>query len=261
MKKYILVFLVLFALTIPALVSCSTQPAADHGSELKAAIVDQLYSFEPNQAFIDTATTALESYGFSVDVWRSEEIDVNFYRELPRHGYKLILFRAHLGILCHVDSSQTVPMETTCLFAGETYTTTKYVAEQLVERVQEAKMAEEHPTVFAVSPDFISDNVKGEFDNTVIVMMGCASHHLDDMAVAFVEKGASAYLGWSATVTLDYVDTATLDLIDNLCIKNMTIEQATSQTMAKLGKDPYYHARLKYTPAECGNQTVTDLTN
>ena len=150
-------------------------------------------------------------------------------------------------------------MEITGLFTGEAYTPTKYVTEQLSERVQAAQMSEDYPIVFSVNPEFIIKSMKGKFDNTAIIMMGCSGHYLDDMATAFVQKGASTYLGWSATVGLDYVDTAALNLADNLCTKNLTVEQAVAGTMAEVGRDPYYNARLKYYPAESGSQTIQEL--
>jgi len=45
-------------------------------------------------------------------------------------------------------------------------------------------------------------------------MMGCATAYQKDMAKAFVDKGASVYIGWSASVCLDYVDEATINLVD-----------------------------------------------
>ena len=259
MKRYLFILLALLVLIVPGLTSCGNPSALSSNDEAKAAIIDQLYLFQPNPSFIDETTEILEGYGFKVDVWQGEEITVDFYRELPKYGYELIVFRAHMGILCYLKGSEVVPTEITCLFTGENYTPTKYVAEQLTERVQEAQMPEDCPTVFAVNPEFITKSMKGEFDNTVIIMMGCAGHHIDDMAAAFVQKGASTYLGWSATVVLDYVDTAAPNLVANLCTKKLTVEQATAETMAEVGHDPYYNARLKYYPVESGSQTIREL--
>lgn len=259
MKRYLFILLALLVLIVPGLTSCGSSPALSSNAEAKAAIIDQLYIFQPNPSFIDKTTEALEDYGFKVDVWQGEEITVDFYRELPQYGYEIIVFRAHMGILCYVKGSEVVPTKITCLFSGETYTPTKYVAEQLTERVQEAQMPEDCPTVFAVNPEFITESMKGNFDNTAIIMMGCAGHYIDDMAAAFVQKGASTYLGWSATVILDYVDTAALNLVGNLCAKDLTVEQAAAKTMAEVGQDPYYNARLKYYPAKSGSQTICEL--
>ncbi len=258
MKRYLAILLALPLLMMPALASCSYSLASD-GPELKAAIIDQLSTYYPNQAFINEATEILETHGFTVDVWSGEETTASFYRELPQYGYKLILFRTHLGIAHLVGDSEKVPLEITSLFTGEKYTTTKYVAGQLSGSIMEAQMTEDLPTVFAINPKFITDNMKGEFNDTAILMMGCTSYYLDDMATAFVQKGASVYLGWSATVTLDYLDRAVINLIENLSSQQLSIEEATAQTMAKVGRDPYYDARLKYYPARSGHQTITEL--
>jgi hypothetical protein len=79
------------------------------------------------------------------------------------------------------------------------------------------------------------------------------------MPEAFVEKGASVYVGWSDVVSLEYVDKVMLDLVDNLCTDNMTLAQGVSRTMADLGNDPYFDSYLKYFPAESGGMTVKEL--
>lgn len=263
MKRYLLiplvVILALSILVVPGLALLGNSATSNPDSGLKAAIIDQLYDFEPNPAFIEEVTAMLEVYGFQVDVWRTDEITLGFYKELPRYGYNLIIFRAHSGIVYSMDESKIVPKGKTYLFTGETYTTTRYVPEQLTGRVQIGYMAEEHPTVFAVNSEFVAENLKGSFDNTAIIMMGCSGYYLDDMASAFIQKGARVYLGWSASVTLDYVDGATLNLISKLFTEELTVEQAVSSTMAEVGRDPYYNARLKYFPAQNGSQSIREI--
>jgi len=262
MKRYSLtLFIALFIIILatPALTSCGNQPAASHDLQPRAAIIDQLYLLEPNHAFIEQATTTLESHGFTVEVWHGENITVDFYRELPKYGYKIIVFRVHEGILLSLEGSQIVPSETTYLFSGETYTTTKYVSEQLTERVSNAMMSDEHPLVFAVNSDFLVNNMEGDFEDTVIISMGCESFYLDDMATAFIQKGASMYVGWSTIVSLKYVDAATLKLLSNLCREDIAVEQAISETMTEFGPDPYFHAYMKHYPAEKGDQTIKQL--
>ncbi len=258
-RPFIITFLALSILITPALVSCGDSSSANHSSELKAAIVDQLDCVKPAPEFVEQAKGILEAYGFTVDIWRGDEVTVSLYRELPAHGYKLILFRAHLGVLCLVGESEVIPTETTCLFTAEPYTTTRHVFDQLNGTVLEGQMTEEYPTVFTISPEFVTDTMTERFDGTVILMMGCASYYLDDMASAFVEKGASVYVGWSATVTADYVDAAALNLIDKLCTKGRTVEQTTSETMGEVGPDPYYRAGLEYYPAKSGSKTIGRL--
>jgi hypothetical protein len=89
--------------------------------------------------------------------------------------------------------------------------------------------------------------------------MGCSCLYLEDLAEAFINKGASAYLAWVATVDLDYVDDATLSLVENLCSRELTVRKAVAETMAEKGPDPHYGAVLKYYPAGSGDKVVMEL--
>lgn len=257
-KSYLFVATVAFASITLLLASCNNDPAESYKSQPKAAIVDQLYLLEPNQAFIEKATETLESYGFSVDLWQGKEITVDFYAQLPRRGYRLIILRVHSGILLALLQGQMVPSKTTYLFTGETYTTTRYVSEQLTDRVSNALITPKYPLVFAVNSDFIKNNLKGYFDNTIIIAMGCETFYLDDMADAFIQRGASAYLGWSGVVSLKHTDSATLELVNRLG-RDMTVAAGVADTMTELGLDPYFGAYFKYHPASSGNQTMREL--
>ena len=116
MKRYLFTAIAILVLLIPGLTSCSGHSEASPDSEAKAAIIDQLYCLEPNQVFIDETTEILEACGFEVDVWQGEEVTVNLYRELPKYGYELIIFRAHSGIMYYVENSEVITKETTYLF-------------------------------------------------------------------------------------------------------------------------------------------------
>ncbi len=236
---------------------CRSPAGVDEGKE-RAAIVDQLYILEQSPAFISEATQLLESYGFEVDLWQGNDITVDFYRKLPSLDYDFIIFRVHSGILLSLEEEGVKPLPTTYLFTAENYTTASYVTEQLTDKVSNALMVEDFPLVFAVNSDFIKD-AKGKFDSTVILAMGCESYCYDDMPSTFIDKGASAYLGWSHVVSLEYVDEVTLDLLGNLCTANMTLAQSIERTMADCGSDPYFASFLKYYPLESGDKTVREL--
>jgi hypothetical protein len=224
----------------------------------KAAIIDQLYLLEPNPSLIDNATQVLEDYGFPVDLWQGAEVTVDFYRNLPAKGYGLILFRVHSGLLMTPENDEHRPQNPTYLFTAENYTTTRYVPEQLTDKVSSALMYERQPPVFAVNSAFIKGS-QGLFANTVVLLLGCESYRYDDMAAAFIEKGASAYVGWNTVVSLEHADKAILNLLGNLCIENMTLAGGISRTMAELGEDPNFGAYLKYCPSGSGGKTVREL--
>lgn len=255
--RLLLALAAILALPGLALLPGCGAPTTDGSGEAKAAIIDQLYILRPNQAFIDEATAVLEGYGFTVDLYQGDEVTVDFFRELPSHGYKLIIFRVHSGELIREHDSETV--EATFLFTSEPYSETKYTREQMSGQMAKARTSEQLPYIFAIGAKFVTDSMKGNFDNTVVIMMGCSAIRHPDMAQAFIEKGASTYLGWGASVDLSYVDGATLDLISNLCTKGMTVEQAIVSTMNEVGPDPTYGAYLHCYPAQSANQTIAEL--
>lgn len=250
-RLWILTLLVIWLLWLPACHQSNELPA----DSLKAAIVDQLYSLQPNEAAIKQMTQELTDYGFEVDVYQGDEVTVDLYRQLPGHGYKLIIFRAHSGLL----GTEGEAIKRTCLFTNEPYSQTKHVTEQLSDQLAMARINENYPWVFGIGAEFVAEGMDGSFPNTVIVMMGCSCLYLYDLAQAFIQKGASTYTGWDAGVGLDYVDDATPVLITNLCRQGMTIKAAVDETMAQVGPDPSFHASLKYYPTESGNKTVRAL--
>ncbi len=258
MKHYFRILTVV--LVLAAIISLSGCGGSDRdkGATDKAAIIDQLYLLEPNPSFIDSATQILEAYGFTVDLWQGADITVDFYRKLPSMGYKLIVFRVHSGLLMSLEGGEAKPLNTTYLFTAENYTTTRYVTDQLTDKVSNAMMYEKYPLVFAVNSAFIK-SAGGRFDNTVVLLLGCESYYYDDMPAAFIEKGASAYVGWSTVVSLEHVDKAALDLLHNLCIDNMTLGEGISRTMADLGQDPSFGAYLKFYPSASGVKTIREL--
>jgi hypothetical protein len=231
------------------------QAPPDNPGEPRAAIVDQLHNRQPNQAFIAEVTAELEDYGFEVDLYRGDEITVDFYRDLPTRGHKLIIFRAHSGILGGGD--YYVP--TTVLFTNEEYETGKHRRDQLADRLMMGAPGPNQPVMFGITPSFVTESMKGKFDDTVIIMMGCGGIALPDLAEAFVDKGASTYLAWHLSVLLPYTDEATTHLVRQLCSEQATIQEAVGSTMAVIGTDPQYEAELQYYPSETGDKTLEAL--
>lgn len=232
------------------------EPSSSPESNLPmAAIIDQLSVLNSNQTFLGQVTKQLESYGFEVDLYEGEEITVDFYRELPQMNYQLIIFRAHSGLL----SGEEGVVRITTLFTNETYSETKHIKDQLTDRVAKARIDTKHPMIFSIKDSFITKSMEGDFDNTIIIMMGCSCIAIDDMAQAFIEKGASTYLAWHATVGLGYVDQATPYLIQQLCSEQLTVAEAVRNTMQTIGADPMFGAKLKYFPGQIGDKTLEQL--
>jgi len=97
----------------------------------RAAILDQLSLYLPNQAFIQNSTSILENAGFDVDYYPGNEITVDFFMRLPSLGYKLIIMRVHSGLMFKENKIT----KNVTFFTSDTYSTTKYVLEQLRDQV------------------------------------------------------------------------------------------------------------------------------
>ena len=235
------------------------QPASDNLGEPKAVIVDQLYSLQPNEVFINEVTKELEDYGFEVDLYQGDEVTVDLYRSLPSFGYKLIIFRAHSGLLSHREDSQIEVNRATCLFTNEEYSEIKHMKEQLDGQLARARVDENHPIVFGIGARFIRQSTDREFPNTVIIIMGCSCLRLYDLANAFIDKGASSYLAWDGLVDLGYVDEAGTYLVRQLCQADITVQEAVASTMNAVGPDPTHGATLKYFPAQSAGRTLREL--
>jgi hypothetical protein len=252
--------IVIFVRTVPM-----GQSGPDHAGNGTAAIIDQLSSVQENQGFVANVTRELEDYGFQVDVYQGNNVTVDFYRQLPTYGYKLIIFRAHSGLL---ERGEETEMRTV-LFTNEAYSESAHPLEQVYEQLTMGGACQGCPMMFGITPEFVraqsvfgrGTDMEGEFDNTVIIMMGCSGIALPDMAQAFIDKGASMYLAWDRSVDLYYVDDATTYLINQLCSEQLTIRDAVDNTMAAKGPDPNYGANLTfyYPPSHNDGKRLEEL--
>jgi hypothetical protein len=235
--------------------ACSQLPSSNsNAGQPKAAIIDQLYSTQPNDDFIAQVSKDLKAYGFIVDIYQGGEVTVDFYRKLPECGYKLIIFRAHSGLI----KSKEQGIVKTAIFTAEPYSRTKYLSEQVNHMLPMVRVRRNEPFFFGIDSKFVMDCMEGRFDDTVIIISGCSCLYFDDMAQAFIYKGASVYLAWNRTVNADYADEASAYLIEELC-KDVTIRKAISRTIIEKGRDPTYRATLKYFPSDNGDKTLKQL--
>jgi hypothetical protein len=238
-----------------------SQPSSDSRSELRAAIVDQLYSTYPNEDFTTEVVGRLENYGFMVDVYRGEEVTVDFYRNLPVHNHKLIVFRTHSGAM-RPPLQDVEAIKGVYLFTNEPYTKMKYPKEQLNDELVKARVVDDSPDFFAIGERFITSSMRGSFDGTVVIIDGCSCLYNTDLAKAFVSRGVSCYIAWDVTVDLDYVDRATMSLVNHLCTARpdeMTLGQSIERTILDVGPDLKYNSVLKYYPPQSGPKTLGEL--
>jgi hypothetical protein len=224
----------------------------------KAAIIDQIgenlpSSPESAREFNETVTRILESAGFNVSYHKSESITVKFYKELAKYNYGLIILRVH-----------------SALRAGETeidFFTSERFEENFYRDMQDKGLltAGNYTWMpgefyFAITPKFI-ESLDGYFPNSIVIAMGCWSLKSDyeEMAKAFIKKGAKAYIGWTDAVSMWHSDNSTVRFLQYLLEKNMTINNAINKCNA-FHDLVYYNAELSYYPPEIGNYKFSDFT-
>lgn len=233
--------------------SSNNPPTPPSELELKAAIVDHLSLTIPNESFNQTVTNILKAAGYVVDYYSGEEVTVGFYRNLPTYGYGLIVLRVHSGLV----EGEKPPL---CLFTSERYSETKYVLEQLTDRLTGVAYSEEEAKMgiayFGVTPKFVQQDMKGNFQNATIIMMGCNGLTellypypvSPSMPEAFIGKGAKVYIGWDLAVSAGHTDKATIKLLQHLITERQTIKQAVTETMNEVGPEPENGSILLYYP-------------
>ena len=220
-----------------------------------AVIIDQLNKSESASSFSTQLIPVLEDYGFDVDLYGGSEVTVDLYLYLFNRGYKLIILRSHSGLLSK-DEQLT---SGTWLFTNEPHHQLKYIDKRLQERIVKARTADDQPWVFAVGADFIAQSVDRMFDNSVVIAMGCYSLYHADLAEAFLERGARAYIGWDGNVSQDYTDRATAKLLDCLCRQKLTIRDSIETVMLEIGPEEPYNSQLSLYPGAVKDLTLRDL--
>lgn len=237
---------------LAALGGCSHPTPAASGPG--AVIIDGLQE-KGQSPFAAQASGLISGFGLKVNYFSGEQVNIDLFRGLPAHGYKVIILRMHSGLL----EKEGQLAGKTWLFTNEGYSTLKYVDERRTEVIVKARAYETRPWVFAIGPDFVRDKIEGKFGGAVIIAMGCYSLYFDDLARAFASKGAAAYIGWDGNLSIDHSDQATLELLKSLCVQKTSLNQAFNGVVAKLGADPLFGSRMVSYPPPVISRTLTDL--
>ena len=221
----------------------SPNQTSNQQSRPKAAIVDHLSLTAPNRTFIQTATNTLKQAGYAVDYYSSDEVTIELYRNLPSKDYKLIFLRVHSG-------NNQYDQGPIFLWTSEPYSRSKYVYEQLTDQLRPTSSLKGDSAVFCIGPEFVRRSMRGQFQNAIVIGMGCETMKDTDLAKAFIEKGASIFIGWTEDVVSSHTDQATACLIKYVITHKQTIKQAVAEAMKKAGPDPACESLLVYYPLE-----------
>lgn len=246
-------FLILIVTVSLVWVYSANQPAdtINPPSQSTAAIVDQLGLLYPNETFAQTATSMLETAGFSVDYYSGEQVTVDFFRSLAAYQYKIIILRVH--------GATSVDLHSVALFTSETFNESKYESDLkhfYLGRAAFPHQRADEPGYFAITSNFVKEKMPGTFNQTTIIMMGCYGLEYPNMAEAFIQKGAQAYISWNGSVAADHTDETTANLLEHLILEKETVAQAVANVMSENGPDPVDRSIVTYFPQDIGAKTV-----
>lgn len=218
----------------------------------RAAILDMMYTEYPNKYFDDTVEKNLQGAGYQVDVYKTENVTVDLYKNLPTMNYKFIVFRTHGLHKGTVEKSSSI-------FTGEVYSKNKHYSEQLARQVQKGVPylrseilakggygAFVNQTYFVIGSRFVDQSMVGTFPNSTIIIGGCDSMSNNLLAKSLVSRGASGVVGWNNLVSLDDNDKGIFMVIDEIIINKKSVENATKTVMANFTANPTFPAKLEY---------------
>lgn len=202
-------------------------------SSPRAVLIDSLSLTDPDPQFVQNVTHALSAAGYSLDYYGPSQVTVNLFRNLALQNYRLIMIRSHTATYQGVPTSLSI-------VTSEPYSKSKYVYEQLVGQVAPATVRPGY-TFFSITPAFVESAITGGFQDAIVIQMGCSAllgNH--DIATAFIDKGASAFIGWDNLVSSWYTDLSTQNVVTSI-LHGHTVREAVSSAG---GPDPGYGGQL-----------------
>jgi hypothetical protein len=174
-------------------------------------------------------------------------VDVTFYRLLPQQAFKIIIIRSHTAMQ---NSTGTLAIFTSEQWDDEKVSAT-YLTDALNDRIARVRVTPNSTAYFGITPNFVKA-MNGNFQDAIIIMMGCQSLTNTKMAEAFIEKGAKAYIGWTGLVSADHTDAATQQLLKHLIVEKKTIATAITEVLTEVGEDPTYGSTMSFYPTQAG---------
>jgi hypothetical protein len=153
------------------------------------------WQFEPSDETNEIAQD-LEDAGFSVTLKRNEQqadqnVSIEDFKDLDQHEA--------VAIATHGDGFADGSV---IVLTGDTASQADLVANQSDLLAQRLVLSN---GTFAVTSSFIRE-YNSDFDDSVIYIGSCRSTFSDDMANAFLEEGADAFVGYTDYVGSDFAD-------------------------------------------------------
>jgi len=223
-QKRLIAISVALSLTIALTFIIISLRSADIPFSLNAAIIDQLSRDIPNPTFVTEATKILQSRNFNVSYY-NKSLDVAFFRNLTAGNYGIILLRVHSALR---NDNSTVD-----LFTTEAYTSPEKYSQEIKDEliVKGNYSFDPGHYYYAITYKFI-ESLQGRLPKSIVIAMGCwgLKEGCEQLANAFIKKGAKAYIGWTDEIKSEHTDNETLKLLKMLLNYDYPLGYAISKT-------------------------------
>jgi len=217
----------------------------------KAAIIDQLARDIPNLQYQNKTMSYLLDAGYDVDLYTTEDITIDFYKELPSMDYEFIVLRSHSLAIYDKKPSEW-------LFSGEKYSNKVHIAESLSGHLSPGVpfVVTEDQTItysealkeryFMIGSKFIEESMIGQFPGSVIILGGCETMPHELLAEALVKRGASSVIGWNELIGSASNDRVITSLLEKILVDGLKIDEAIELVMEDYTKGKKSSLRLKH---------------
>ncbi len=174
-------------------------------------------------------------YGFKVNHLQEQDCTIDALKSLTDYGF--IYFNTHGKNGRWIETGEIIDPN------GEKYEKEVYDLKikafyNVVYEVERNIFGKQNKIadVWGVSDDFINEELKGVFPNSVIFNNSCESTKSTLLSKAFLDEGAKAYLGFDENVWSSHGGPSAKVFIDNLVIEKNTVGEAFNKIWIK--KDP-----------------------
>ncbi|MEM2149890.1 MAG: hypothetical protein QXO46_08490 [Nitrososphaerota archaeon] len=246
-KTFIIILVVVFSIIISGaiyyiLIVGSSQPTQSKPTFLKAVIIDGLSEDAPNPKLISEMRRILESAGYTVIIFNGSNVNIELFKKLPTTSSSLIIMRLHGGRI-----QQPIGLFIGSGIFAEPFDENKYKYEYLSGYFLKGVAYVGGKEYFVITPHYVSEKFEGKFPNSIVVVLSCYSMWDQVLASAFIERGASAFIGIDHKADINYLDKVGLELV-KLLSQKIDVEEAVSRVLEDIGPDPTTGAKiLSYT--------------
>ena len=206
----------------------------------KAAIIDGLSEDLPNPSLINEMSKILKSAGYEVTVFNGSRVNVELFKNLPKMDFKLIIMRLHGGKI-----RQPIGLFIGSEIFAEPFSEGKYEYEYYSGYLLKSVAYIGGKEYFVITPAYVSEKFRGRFPGSATTILSCYSMWDQMLASSFIKRGASIVVGIDKKADIGYLDKVGLELVKQIS-QGVSVEEAVSRTMDKIGPDPVSGAKLLY---------------